>query len=124
MQTRIAILALSLLALGLSVTVAEAKSKYGAIALSPSTRAVGWSYDAASRAAAEQAALAQCRKHASDCRVGTWFVDACGALAFGSGTKWGAAWGTTRGGAEQNAVRICGGGALSCAVTRWVCVGK
>jgi hypothetical protein len=43
-----------------------AADNYGAIAYSPSTGAHGWSYDYGSRSAAENVALAGCRKHAGD----------------------------------------------------------
>ena len=73
---------------------ATAQTNYGAIAYSPSTHAIGWSYDYGSRDAAEEAALVNCRKQANDC-VTYWFHNACGALAVGS-AGYGMAWGADR----------------------------
>ena len=97
-----------------------AAQNYGAIAYSPSTKHYGWSYDYPSRAAAESAASANCRKQASDCIVPLWFRNACGALAIGSG-GYGTAWATDRSGAERQALVVCRRYTMDCAVTRWVC---
>jgi serine/threonine-protein kinase len=78
----------------------SAKNNYGAIAYSPSTHAIGWSYDYGSHAAAEDAALVNCRKQANDC-VTHWFRDACGALAVGP-KGYGMAWGATGALPESN----------------------
>jgi len=97
-----------------------AANNYGAIAYSPSTRAHGWAYDYPSRAAAERAALANCRRQASDCTVPIWFRNACGALAIGP-NGYGTGWGTSRGLAERYALSSCRRHSSGCAVTRWVC---
>ena len=74
---------LAMFAACLGADVVAAQNNYGAIAYSPSTHAIGWSYDYGSRAAAEDAALVNCRKQANDC-VTHWFYNACAALAVGS----------------------------------------
>ena len=119
----------ALLACGLAVNAAclgsgeaAAQSNYGAIAYSPSTRAIGWSYDHGSRDAAEDAALVICRKQANDC-VTYWFYNACGALAVGS-AGYGMAWGADRGIAESNAIRSCQRWTLDCEIKQWVCTSR
>ena len=97
-----------------------AADNYGAIAYSPSTRALGWSYDYRSRSAAESVALGNCRKHAGDCIVPLWFRNACGALATGS-NGYGTGWGTSRGLAESYALQSCRRHTGGCSVRRWVC---
>jgi hypothetical protein len=98
---------------------AAAQSNYGAIAYSPSTRAIGWSYDHGSRGAAEDAALVNCRKQANDC-VTHWFRDACGALAVGP-KGYGMAAGADRSLAESNAISSCQRWSTDCAIKQWVC---
>jgi Domain of unknown function (DUF4189) len=119
----------ALLACGLAVNAAclgsaeaTAQNNYGAIAYSPSTQAIGWSYDHGSRDAAEDAALAICRKQANDC-VTYWFYNACGALAVGS-AGYGMAWGADRGVAESNAIRSCQLWTLDCEIKQWVCTSR
>jgi len=99
---------------------ASARDNFGAIAYSPSTGAHGWSYDYASRAAAEEVALANCRQLAGDCVVPVWFRNACGALAVGSGGH-GSGWGTSRRLAERFALRSCRKNTSGCWIKRWAC---
>jgi len=94
--------------------------RYGAIAYSPTTRAHGWAYDYATQADAEAAALANCRKHASDCLVPVWFRNACGALAVGP-RGYGSGWGTDQSIAEGYALQTCRQYSDSCVIQRWVC---
>lgn len=95
--------------------------EHGSIAYSPSTGSSGWSYDLPTQAAADNDALAKCRKFANDCVVATWFHDACGALAVGNGNAYGADWGNNRAAAERKAVLQCSKNGQGCAVKRWVC---
>ena len=99
---------------------AAAQNNYGAIAYSPSTGAHGWSYDYASRSAAESVALGNCRQHASDCVVPIWFRNACGALAVGS-NGYGSGWGTSRSLAESYALQSCRKFTGGCYIKRWAC---
>jgi len=98
---------------------AAAQNNYGAIAYSPSTKAIGWAYDYGSRAAAEDAALVNCRKQANDC-VTHWFYNACAALAVGP-AGYGMAWGADRRLAESNAIRSCQRWTMDCEIKQWVC---
>ena len=99
---------------------AAARDNYGAIAYSPSTKADGWAYDYASRAAAEGAALSNCRQNAGDCTVPIWFRNACGALAVGS-NGYGSGWGSNRRRAETYALSTCRKNTSGCSVKRWAC---
>ena len=62
-------------------------SRWGAIAVSPSTESVGISENASSQQRAEREALTQCRANdgASDCAVDTVYRDQCLAYARGRG---------------------------------------
>ncbi len=110
-----------LLALTLNTSTAFAKDYYGAIALSPSNKAMGWSYNYNSRWKAEQVALKKCRKYAGDCRIGTWFRNACGAIAVGRNGGWGADWGRNVKQAKWKSRKMCRKYDKGCKVKRWVC---
>mgnify|MGYP000989607887 CR=1 FL=1 len=99
-------------------------NNYGAIAFSPSTGAHGWANDFSSRAGAERAAMNNCLRHAGDCRIATWFRNACGALAVGSGNGYGASWASSRSMAERLSVDACSRHTGRCYVRRWVCTGR
>jgi hypothetical protein len=119
--TRHAVSTLSLIGLVLSLGAGRAAAdNYGAIAYSPSTGAHGWSFDYGSRVAAENAALANCRQHATDCSVPIWFRNACGALAVGP-NGYGSGWGTSRSIAERLALKICRQNSGGCTIRRWAC---
>lgn len=82
--------------------------RWGAIAAAQ--QSFGYAFDHPTRAAAEQAARAQCRgvaAHNSDCTVRTAFNRQCGALALGNYGEWGAANAPTREQAAQDAVKQC-----------------
>ena len=113
-----AILALGILTAG---TEARAQDAYGAIAFSQSTGAHGYSYDYGSRAAAEQAAMAGCRKHGGGCKVVTWVKNGCTALAVGSRRGYGTAWAANQNVAQRAAVANCARHDGNCSVLRWVC---
>jgi hypothetical protein len=103
-----------------AVVLAQAKEYYGAIAYSLGTGAHGWANDHPSRAAAEKAALANCRKFAKDCKAVVWFKNACGAIAVGSkGYGWG--WGEKQAAAEIEALKSCSKHTMGCTVHRHVC---
>ena len=119
--TRHVLLTISLLCLALCLGAATAAAdNYGAIAYSSSSGAHGWSIDYRSRAAAENAALANCQQHAADCSVPIWFRNACGALAVGS-NGYGSGWGTSRSIAESIALRGCRVHSGGCLIRRWAC---
>jgi len=100
-----------------------AANRFGAIAYSATTGAQGWSYDYATREAAESAALTNCRQHAGDCAVPIWFQNACGAVAAGP-NGWGSGWGVTQALAETYALQSCAQHSTSCNILRWVCTSR
>lgn len=105
--------------------IAEARADYyGAIAYSPRTGATGWAYDHPSRRRAERAAMRNCSGNAYDCRIVTYFSNACGAVARGSGGAWGADWGDDRESAESNALEACYNHGDNCRVVRWACTSQ
>ncbi len=93
---------------------------FGAIAYSPRTAALGWSYDHQTQRSAERTAQSNC--DASDCRIAIWFKNGCGAVARGS-DGWGAGWGGGRREAEFRAIRSCRQNTGGCHVIRWQCSG-
>ena len=113
------VLAVILTIFGLSS--ATSADSYGSIAYSTSKRSAGWAFDSATQAAAEGTALKNCRKFASDCVIVTWFRNACGALAVGSGNGYGSSWGENRESAERSALKECANQAQGCAIQRWAC---
>lgn len=112
---------ITVIALTVNTTSVFAANYHGAIAISPSSKAMGWSYDYKSRWQAENAALRECYKHASDCRIATWFRNACGAVAVGEYGGWGANWGRNIRQAKWNSKRMCRKHDSHCQVKRWVC---
>jgi uncharacterized membrane protein len=97
-----------------------AQEYFGAIAYSPSSGAHGWAKDHPSRAAAERASLAECRKRAKDCRNVLWFKNGCGALAI-SAKAYGWGWGSTQVLADGEAIKACAKHAKGCKVTSQAC---
>lgn len=111
----------------IQVASAQRRDNYGAIAYSRETRANGTSWNFATRAAAERAAVRECENYSGsgDCRAVIWFRNACGALAVGDNGALGWAWNRDRSPAEREAVRQCavyGGG--GCKVVRWTCTDR
>ena len=107
--------------LGLTSTAALAQDYFGAIAYSQKTGSMGWSYNYKSQWKAEQVALKKCYKYASDCKIATWFRNACGAIAVGQNGGWGAHWGNSAKNAQWRAKKTCQKYDSYCQVKRWVC---
>lgn len=99
---------------------ALAQDRFGSIAYDAKTRKHADAFDFTTQQAAEQAALAECRKLSNDCSVAIWFRNACGALAIGHG-GWGAHWGTDQEQAEGRALQKCYEFTTECKVERRVC---
>ncbi|HZG30421.1 MAG TPA: DUF4189 domain-containing protein [Ensifer sp.] len=117
--------ALSLAVLFSSGALVEARAdNHGAIAYSPETGAAGWSYDHPSRRRAERVAMGNCLAYADDCRIATYFSNACGAVAKASNGGWGADWGYNRRDAERNALAACYDQGDNCRVVRWQCTSR
>jgi len=86
--------------------VGKGSHDYGAIAYSPSTGANGWSNKSDTREEAENTALKECGKRASDCEIEVWFDDKCGAVAAGEKeVSWGL--GNTAREAQLSALEKC-----------------
>ncbi|MGF1487601.1 MAG: DUF4189 domain-containing protein [Prochloraceae cyanobacterium] len=77
---------------------------YGSIAYSPATGRYGYSWNYDNRALAQNAALRQCGVR--DCRIVSWFSNACGSLAK-SNYGWGSSWNANRGRATSTAIGAC-----------------
>ena len=102
-----AALVLSTVAALASATPARADfgDTFAAIAYSPSTGHVGYSYNAPSRARAEQAALNECDR--DDAEILVWVKNGYAAMAVGDDGSYGYAWGSTRATAERIALQKC-----------------
>ncbi len=119
---KLAAIMVVLFSLTMSASVAQARDYYGAISYSQVTGAHGYSYDYGNQAAAQNRAVNECiGAGGTDCVVSTWFRNACGALAVGTGNGWGSHWGNNRNGAEYNAMQACNRNARNCQIVRWVC---
>ena len=109
----------ALLLLVVLVGCQTSADRYGAIALSDTTGRWGSSYDLATQASAEEAALRYC--NADDCQVVVWFANTCGAVARRPDfVAWGL--GETREVAEDAALAECGTDA--CQVVGWACTAR
>ena len=97
---------------------------FGAIAFSATTGATGTAVAMPSRDAARKQALNDCRRHANDCKVVSWFFGgACGAVAQGKNGKWGAGWAQTQNVADTKALRRCHRNGTQCVLKRQQCSG-
>ncbi|MEB3337148.1 MAG: DUF4189 domain-containing protein [Leptolyngbyaceae bacterium] len=115
------VVALPILLIGTGKAVA--RDYYGAITYSEDSGAHGYSYDYATRRAAETRALSECESNAGtgDCEVLVWFKNGCGALATAPDGAYGSGWAGNRTGAEDQAISSCSQYARGCRVKRWVC---
>ena len=98
-------------------------SQFGAIAVSPSSNGFGSSFKWNSRREAEGRAMSECSASSrrGDCRIATWFRDACGALAQGGVNTWGAEWGSSTHEASRKAMAVCERSGRPCRVVQTVC---
>lgn len=100
----------------------EAGDKFGAIAYSTSDGSYGYSYDYDTLWAAQEKALAECRKYGDGCTIVGWFRNACGALATSSDGAWGYSWGNSKSEAINNAMGQCRShGGTNCTWRCWSC---
>jgi hypothetical protein len=102
---------------------AGAQDYFGSIVYSVEARQYGWANNHPTREAAEQAALAACRKSAADCRVVVWFRNSCGALATALESH-GAETADSKAVAEDKALKLCAKRSRRCKVTRSFCAGS
>ena len=112
-------------------TMPAVPTLYGAIAVETDTLIYGYVKDVSSRAEAEQAALAYCRKaggSASGCEIAVWGHNTCLALATSAGGRggntWGYAWSDEGAISRRNAVDACiEQGGTDCKVSVSFCTG-
>ena len=83
---------------------AAAVDRYAVIAYSPVTGATGWYNNATTMEEATHMALGNCQRYGRGCAVATWARNSCVALAVGSGSQWGADWGSTPTAAQNAAL--------------------
>ena len=107
-------------AISLLLASGASATEFGAIAVSPSTGAYGYSQNFKNKREAQKTALRYCRKHARDCKIATTFWNACGALAMGD-NGWGAHFGKSPQQAENKSVRMCNQYTRNCVVRTSVC---
>lgn len=82
------------------------KGSFAAIYYSLKDDYIAWSDSWETKKRAENEALNQCRKEASDCELATWFSEGCGSVAVGGKiVAWG--WDDTAVGAIQAALARC-----------------
>jgi hypothetical protein len=90
---------------------------WGAIAISPQTGNVGYSYDHPNDSAAARAAVNSC--NASDCQAVVRVANGCAAVAQAPNLAWGWGYGASRRAAEQQA--IAGTPGSGARIVTWVC---
>ena len=105
----------------LSAPTASAEDTWGAIALSPSTGAIGYSYRHQTEDDAGYDAYNRCSGYADDCEVVVNFVNACGAVAYGRGGGYGVAWNADGNAAQRRALSECQARTTQCKILRWQC---
>lgn len=95
---------------------------WGAIAMSTSTGALGWSHGQDSQKSAEEFAVSQCAQHAEDCaRMVSW-GNGCGSLAMGDrGYVYAVSLAASQKQAEREAVASCNKKSRDCRPIRTVC---
>jgi hypothetical protein len=92
-------------------SAAHAQNTFSATAVSPTSLVTGMSWSAASRRQAEQMAVSYCnRQGASDCKVASWSMNECIAIAIShepGHSGWGSDWASSRAGAQFRALAAC-----------------
>jgi serine/threonine-protein kinase len=119
-MSKIRFLALAALAAAAFASAPAAAQGWGAIAVSPSTGATGYTWNNVNEVDAELRALDFCAQNASDCESAVTFRNACGAVAWGHG-GWGWGWDTDEESARQTAMNECSVRADRCQIVRWQC---
>jgi serine/threonine protein kinase len=98
---------------------------FGAIARSPSTQSKGYSWNYASRKAAETRALSECESSSTsgDCQVLIWAKNACISLAESSNGAAGSGWSEEITVAENTAKQVCKEfKGINCTITNTICL--
>jgi serine/threonine-protein kinase len=95
---------------------------YGAIALSPTTGALGWSHGQDSQKSAEAFAVSQCAQHSDDCERMVSWGNGCGTLAMGDKNfVYAVSIANSQEQAEREAVANCNKKSRDCRPIRTVC---
>ncbi len=115
---QLAIAAILAMPLALSNATKASAGTFGSIAYSPATGRYGYSWNYNSRSQAQNAAIRECGVR--DCRVVSWFSNACGSLAT-SRYGWGSSWNANGAQARISAVRACSQYGPGCRSVRTVC---
>jgi hypothetical protein len=108
----------------------QQESDFAAIAYSPLTRNIGIAQAQSSKAAAEAAAMQDCKsqqRSPADCQNAAWVQGGCAALAVSSKGAWGGHYAEDQSKARSNAIAKCqtytkGADKASCAVLTIICV--
>jgi len=90
---------------------------WAAIAISPRTGNVGYTFDHPTRSSAESGAVSKCR--ASDCQTVVAVANGCAAVAQASNRAWGWAYAGSPSAAQSRAVSAAAGSRAR--VIKWVC---
>ena len=96
--------------------------QFAALAFSDETRAYGYSYNQPNRKTADEVALAECSKHASDCKIEMW-TNRCLSLARADDGSWGTHWKENKQDAVAAAMKICSQHSNTCKTVVAVCNG-
>lgn len=116
----VAALCVGLFSLAAGSAMAQ-QQHWGTIAYSPSTGAMGYTWDHVNEVDAEMEALSRCLQYAEDCTTAVNFHDSCGAIAVGENGGWGADWGYDDADAQFKALDRCNQYDTGCEVKRWQC---
>ena len=102
---------------------AHAANYYGAIAYSPQTGMIGYSYDYTSLSSAKSAALSKCRNASgsNDCTIAASVQNGCIALATTPNGGYSGGWDANKSGALFNALQSCRQHNRSCSISQWLC---
>ena len=106
-----------------ATTTTTSVNRYAVIAISAATLHLGTSQGQTSQNTAEQLALSNCGKLASDCKLAMWGINSCVALALSAPDQaWGSSWNDNRAQAGASATTICRQhGGKSCTVQASPC---
>lgn len=107
----------------------QQENDFAAIAYSPLTKSIGIAQAHNSKAAAEAAAMQDCRsqqKSPADCQPAAWVAGGCAAIAVSSKGAWGGHYGGDQSEARSKAIAQCatytqGADKASCAVLTIIC---
>ncbi len=104
---------------------AAAQGVHGSLAISENTDAFGYSYNYATPADAQSRAMAECAKHAQDCKIYANFENTCVTVARSANGAFGWSWGYSRDERSSRAISECTKqGGTNCALATNFCTGR